>query len=195
MDVGPHRIRYFFRDHLADPLHRHLPGHGSQEQGRPSRSLLLHRRRILLASLEERVEELLKPVIEEIGYSLYDLQYVKEGKDFYLRIYIDKEEGISLEDCEKVNNQVSDLLDEKSGIKDPYFLEVSSPGIERMIRKERHLQENIGNKIEVRLFKPLEGKKVYEGILNSFNEEMIELEEIKIPRKDIATMKTVYDWE
>lgn len=153
------------------------------------------RRRILLASLEERVEELLKPVIEEIGYSLYDLQYVKEGKDFYLRIYIDKEEGISLEDCEKVNNQVSDLLDEKSGIKDPYFLEVSSPGIERMIRKERHLQENIGNKIEVRLFKPLEGKKVYEGILNSFNEEMIELEEIKIPRKDITTMKTVYDWE
>ena len=98
-----------------------------------------------MASLEERVEELLKPVIEEIGYSLYDLQYVKEGKDFYLRIYIDKEEGISLEDCEKVNNQVSDLLDEKSGIKDPYFLEVSSPGIERMIRKERHLQENIGN--------------------------------------------------
>ena len=148
-----------------------------------------------MASLEERVEELLKPVIEEIGYSLYDLQYVKERKDFYLRIYIDKEEGISLEDCEKVNNQVSDLLDEKSGIKDPYFLEVSSPGIERMIRKERHLQENIGNKIEVRLFKPLEGKKVYEGILNSFNEEMIELEEIKIPRKDIATMKTVYDWE
>lgn len=80
-----------------------------------------------MANIEEKVENLLKPTIEKIGYDLYDVEYAKEGKNFFLRILIDKQEGISIEDCEKVNNAINDLLDEADYIKEQYFLEVSSP--------------------------------------------------------------------
>ena len=85
-----------------------------------------------MANIEEKVENLLKEKIENIGYDLYDVEYAKEGKNYFLRIYIDKPEGIDLKDCEKVNDEISDILDEVNYIKDQYFLEVSSPGIERI---------------------------------------------------------------
>ena len=88
-----------------------------------------------MANIEEKIENLLKPKIENIGYELYDVEYVKEGKNFFLRIFIDSPKGIDLNDCEKVNNEITDLLDEKDYIKEQYFLEVSSPGIERVLRK------------------------------------------------------------
>jgi len=92
-----------------------------------------------LASIEERVETLVKNAIEELGYQLYYVQYAKEGRDYFLRIFIEKEEGnISLEDCEKVNNSIEELLDKADYIKEQYFLEVSSTGIEKIIRKEKH---------------------------------------------------------
>ena len=91
-----------------------------------------------MANIEEKVEKLLKEKIEKIGYELYDVEYSKEGKNYFLRVYIDKNEGISLEDCEKVNNEIIPLLDEADYITNMYFLEVSSPGIERIIRKEKH---------------------------------------------------------
>ena len=84
-------------------------------------------------SIETKVEELLKDIIENIGYELYDVRYEKEGKDYYLRIIIDKPEGIDINDCENVNNAINDMLDEADYIKDQYFLEVSSPGIERIL--------------------------------------------------------------
>ena len=84
-----------------------------------------------MPKIEENVETLIMPIIEDLGYILYDVQYVKEAKDYYLRVFIDKKEGISLEDCEKVNNAITDILDEKNYIKDQYFLEISSPGIEK----------------------------------------------------------------
>ena len=80
----------------------------------------------ILASIEERVEKLLQPTIEEIGYELYDIEYAKEGKNYFLRVFIDKPEGIDLQDCEKVNNAINDILDEADYIKEQYFLEVSS---------------------------------------------------------------------
>ena len=87
-----------------------------------------------MAKIEEKVEQLVKDPIEKLGYSLYDVEYVKEGPEYYLRIYIDKESGIDLNDCEKVNDEINDLLDQADYIKDQYFLEVSSPGIERILK-------------------------------------------------------------
>ena len=98
-----------------------------------------------MASIEERVENLVESTINSLGYELYDVEYTKEGKDYFLRIFIDKPEGIDLNDCEKVNDGINDLLDKADYIKEQYFLEVSSPGIERILKKEKHLEENIEN--------------------------------------------------
>ena len=150
-----------------------------------------------MANIEEKVENLLKETIENIGYDLYDVEYAKEGKNYFLRIYIDKPEGIDLKDCEKVNDAISDLLDEADYIKDQYFLEVSSPGIERVLRKDKHLEQNKGKEIAIKLFKKDEnGEKEYQGILQDFDDETITLEDnINIERKSIAQIKTVYNWD
>ena len=87
-----------------------------------------------MSKIEKNVEELINPIVTNLGYKLYDVIYEKEAKDYYLRIFIDNENGISLEDCEKVNNAITEILDEKDYIKDQYFLEVSSPGIERILK-------------------------------------------------------------
>ena len=151
-----------------------------------------------MASIEERVEELVKKPIEDLGYILYDVQYSKEGKDYFLRIFIDSKNGIDLNDCEKVNDAINDLLDSADYIKEQYFLEVSSPGVERVLRKDRHLEENIGSIVEVKLFKQLDGKKEYIGILKNFNEKSVEIEDennISIERNNIAQIKLHYNWD
>ncbi len=149
-----------------------------------------------MANIEEKVEKLVKEPIEKIGYKLYDVEYSKEGKDYFLRIFIDKDNGIDLNDCEKVNDAISDILDEANYIKEQYFLEVSSPGIERILRKDKHLEENIGEEINIRLFKKDEnGLKEYQGILKNFDNEFIELQDsVKIERKNISQIKKVYNW-
>lgn len=149
-----------------------------------------------MANIEQKVENLLKEKIESLGYELYDVEYSKEGKNCFLRIFIDKKDGIDLNDCEKVNNEINDLLDGADYIKEQYFLEVSSPGIERILRKDKHLKENIGKEITIKLFKKDErGNKEYQGILEQFDEDTIKLvNEIVIERKNIAQIKTVYNW-
>ena len=153
-----------------------------------------------MANIEERVESLLKKPIEDLGYSLYDVQYVKEGQDYYLRIFIEKPNGsIDLNDCEKVNDGINDLLDKADYINKQYFLEVSSPGVERVLKKDKHLQNNIGANVQVKLFKQLNGKKQYEGILKDFDENTIEIEttvqNLKIERQNIAQIRTIFDWK
>lgn len=130
-----------------------------------------------MASIEERVESLVKEPINNLGYDLYDVMYIKEGKDYFLRIFIDNEKGIDLNDCEKVNDAISDLLDNANYIKEQYFLEVSSPGIERIIRKDEHLSQNIGEKVSIKLFKALNGKKEYIGILKRYDSNIVEIED------------------
>ena len=152
-----------------------------------------------MAKIEEKVESLIEPKVQELGYNLYDVEYVKEGKEYYLRVYIDKDTGISLEDCELVSNNINELLDQADYIKEQYFLEVSSPGIERILKKDKHLKDNIGNEVQIKLFKPFEGKKQYKGILKDFDETKIEIvsqneEQIEIDRKNISQIKTVYNW-
>lgn len=150
-----------------------------------------------MAKIEEKVENLVKDKVQKLGYNLYDVEYVKEGKEFYLRIYIDKPTGITLEDCELVSNNVNELLDEADYIKEQYFLKVSSPGIERILKKDKHLKENIGKKVQIKLFKPFNGQKQYEGILKDFNENAVTIENLqnlKIERQNISQIKTIFDW-
>lgn len=152
-----------------------------------------------MANIESKVEETIKPIIEKLGYDLYDVLYLKEGKDYYLRIVIDNDKGIDLKDCEKVNDAINDILDEKDYIKEQYFLEVSSPGLERLLRKEKHFLAQIGNEIQINLFRPLNKKKELIGVLKSFenNEITIEIENeiLKLKMKDIVSAKTVFDFE
>ena len=151
-----------------------------------------------MTKLEENIQTLLNPEIESLGYELYDVIYVKEAKDFYLKIFIDKESGISIEDCEKVSNVISDILDKEDPIKEQYFLEVSSAGLERVLRSDKHLKDNIGKEIEVKLFKNYENQKVYEGILKDFDNVTITIDVennlINLDRKNIAIIKTIYRW-
>jgi len=149
-----------------------------------------------LAKIEEKVEALIEGNITKLGYNLYDVEYVKEGKDYFLKVYIDNPKGITLEDCELVSDNITELLDKEDYIKEQYFLEVSSPGIERILRKDIHLKDNIGGKVQIKLFKPVDGKKQYIGILKDFNEENIIIDEdVEIARKNIAQIKTIFDWK
>lgn len=120
-----------------------------------------------MSNIEEKVEKLVKKPIEDLGYSLYDVQYVKEGQDYYLRIFIEKPNGtIDLNDCEKVNDGINDLLDKADYIKEQYFLEVSSTGLEKVLRRDEHLEQNIGKEVEVKLFKAIDLESNTENIEN-----------------------------
>lgn len=150
-----------------------------------------------MTNTESKVEKLIAPKVEKLGYDLYDVEYVKEGKDYFLRVYIESPKGISLDDCEKVSNEITDILDKEDYIKEQYFLEVSSTGVEKILKKDKHLKTNIGVKVQVKLFKPIEKNKQYQGILKGFNENevIIEIdEEIKLERKNISQIKTIYNW-
>lgn len=153
-----------------------------------------------MANIEEKVTLLLEPIITNLNYELYDIEYAKEGKDYYLRIFIDSPKGIDLNDCEKVNDAITDILDEADYIKEQYFLEVSSPGVERILRKDKHLKQNIGKNVNAKLFKKDQnGNKEYNGVLKSFDKDSITLEidkaEKNIERKSIAQLKTIFDWD
>jgi len=151
-----------------------------------------------LASIEEKVTKLVQPIINSLGYEIYDLEYVKEGKDYYLRIFIDKEDGITVDDCEKVNNAITDILDEEDYIKEQYYLEISSSGLERRLTKDWHFAKYLGTKVEAKLFKPQDKQKEIIGILKSFDKQQVTIEienkNIVVERKNIALIKTVYDF-
>lgn len=148
-----------------------------------------------MANIEEKVENKIKKPIEEAGYSLYDVQYAKEGAENYLRIFIEKHEGITIEDCEAVNDIVNPILDKEDIIKDQYYLEVSSTGIEKNIRKLEHYKQAIGTEIKVSLFKKDEnGNKEIQGILKDVNEKQIIIDDMAINLINISQAKTVYHW-
>ena len=146
---------------------------------------------------EQKAEALLLPIIEANNFELVDVEYVKEGPEYYLRIYIDKESGIDLNDCEKVSNEINEILDKADYIKEQYYLEVSSPGIERLLRKDWQLKKFKGDEVNIKLFKKDEnGKKEYTGILGDITENTLDVdigENVKIDRKVISQVKTVYE--
>ena len=136
----------------------------------------------------EQIAEIVKPIAEELNYDIYHIEYVKESGEYYLRIYIEKDGGVSLNDCEALSRRVSDVLDEKDPITDAYFLEVSSPGLNRTLFTNEHYTRFIGNEVLVKLAKAVEGTKTIKGILKENNESSITVEgaeEINIPKDKI----------
>ena len=151
-----------------------------------------------MTSLEKKIFEELEPIINGLNISLYDVIYEKEGKDFYLRIFIEKDGGVDISDCENVNNAINDILDEKDFIKGHYYLEVSSAGLEKILRLDKHFEKNIGNKIQISLYKPINNSKNVIGILKDYDDEKVIVESdeiIEINKNDISLIKTVFDWD
>ena len=151
-----------------------------------------------MTSLEKKIFEELEPIINGLNISLYDVIYEKEGKDFYLRIFIEKDGGVDISDCENVNNAINDILDEKDFIKGHYYLEVSSAGLEKTLRLDKHFENNIGNKIQISLYKPINNSKNVIGILKDYDDEKVIVDSdeiIEINKNDISLIKTVFDWD
>ncbi|MCM1057196.1 MAG: ribosome maturation factor RimP [Firmicutes bacterium] len=142
---------------------------------------------------ESRTERLLGPIAEAAGVSIYDVEYVKEGSDHYLRAYIDKPGGVNIQDCENVSRALSDALDEEDFIPDAYILEVSSPGLGRALKKDRHLQASLGEEVEIKLYKPVDKCKEFTGVLESFDSKTLTVRAGDVPRTfdraDIALVR------
>ena len=148
---------------------------------------------------ESRAEAILEPIDAANNCEIYDVEYIKEGSDWYLRAYIDKPEGVNIVDCENVSRAFSEKLDQEDFIPDAYILEVSSPGLGRTLKKDRHLTKSIGEEVEVRLYKPLEvennkGKTVkqkeFVGILKGFDKDTITIEVEDENKKDDSEART-----
>ena len=139
-------------------------------------------------ALVTQIYEMVKPIADELNYEIYHIEYVKENGEYYLRIYIEKEGGITLNDCEALSRRVSDIMDEKDPIEEAYFLEVSSPGLNRNLFTESHYKRFVGREIMVKLTKAIDVKKNIKGILKEVNEENIIVEAdtlISIPKEKI----------
>lgn len=147
---------------------------------------------------EARTEQLLLPIAQKAGVEIYDVEYVKEGSDWYLRAYIDKPEGVNIGDCETVSRALSEKLDEEDFIEDAYILEVSSPGLGRTLKKDKHLEKSLGMEVEIRLYKPLEKCKEFTGILKNYDAGQIIIEtadkEMTFARKEIALIRLALDF-
>lgn len=126
-----------------------------------------------MASAAERVYSLIKETVEECGVELWDVRYLKEGASYYLRVFIDKADGINIDDCTNVSHAIDPIIDEADPIKDSYYLEVCSPGVERELTRDYHYERFIGEKIKIKLYKALDGKKEFMGILKSFSDTVI----------------------
>lgn len=147
---------------------------------------------------ETRSEQILQPIVEANGCEIYDVEYVKEGSDWYLRVYLDKPEGVNIIDCENVSRAFSEKLDEADFIPDAYILEVSSPGLGRALKKDRHLEKSLGAEVEVKTYKPIDKQKEFTGILKGYNKETITIEteekEIVFAKSDVAIIRLALDF-
>lgn len=147
---------------------------------------------------ETQTEQLVTPILEKYGFELYDVEYVKEGGNNYLRVYIDKPGGIAVNDCETVAREMNPILDEKDFIPDSYVFEVSSPGLGRALKKEKHLLKSIGEEVEIRTFRPINHEKQFEGILTAFDDKELTIvlddeQELTFARTDIALIRLALD--
>ncbi len=148
---------------------------------------------------ESKTEELLEPIVAEAGFELVDVEYVKEAGTWYLRAYIDKPGGITVDDCEAVSRKFSDILDEKDYIEDSYIFEVSSPGLGRPLKKEKDFQRSLGEDVEIRTYRPIEGQKEFEGVLKAFDKNTVTIAyeddtEQVFQRNEIALIRLALDF-
>jgi ribosome maturation factor RimP len=148
---------------------------------------------------EERTEALVMPIIEANRFELVDVEYVKEGGSWYLRAYIDKPGGITVDDCEIVNRALSDLLDQEDFIEDSYILEVSSPGLGRPLKKEKDFIRSMGEEVEIRTYRMIDKQKEFYGILKAYDRDTVtivteEEEELVFQRDNIALIRLAFDF-
>ncbi|NMA66714.1 MAG: ribosome maturation factor RimP [Clostridiaceae bacterium] len=147
-------------------------------------------------SISEIIASLAEPVVQEAGCELVDVEYVKEGADWFLRVYIDKPGGVTLEDCENVSRPLNKIIDEEDPIKNAYYLEVSSPGLERKLKKPRDFEKALGSLVEIRLYQAVDNRKRFEGELVSFDGDCLKIktendEEYEFCMEQIAKAKTL----
>ena len=147
---------------------------------------------------EQKAEALLSPIVESNGFELVDVEYVKEAGNWYLRGYIDKPGGITVNDCETVSRAFSDRLDEEDFIEDSYIMEISSPGLDRPLKKEKDFARSIGKLVEIRTYRPIEKQKEFCGELTAYDNNSVTIDEEGTPRtfdkKDIALVRLAIDF-
>lgn len=145
-------------------------------------------------SIETTVEEIVEKITEPLGFEIVDVEYVKEAGEYYLRVYLDKEGGISLDDCEQVSRKLSEQLDKEDPISENYFLEVSSPGLDRPLKKEKDFIKYQGRDVEIKLYKAVDGVKQFEGELVGLTEDknikiIIDGNEVEFNKKEVALVR------
>lgn len=148
---------------------------------------------------EARTRELITPILDRMNFELVDVEYVKEGAEWYLRAYIDKEGGITVNDCEAVSREMNEILDREDYVEGSYIFEVSSPGLDRPLRSERDFARSVGKAVEIRTYRPIGGSKEFSGILSSYDGDSVTIrgeegEEATFPRADIALIRLAFDW-
>ena len=148
---------------------------------------------------EEKTEQFVLPILERMGFELIDVEYVKEGSTFYLRIYVDKEGGITVNDCEAVAREMNEILDREDYISDPYVFEVSSPGIGRPLKKEKDFIRNLDMEVEIHTYRMINKSKEFVGLLKSFNEENVTIETVDgdlltFAKADISLIREYIEW-
>lgn len=147
---------------------------------------------------EQKAEALVAPIVEKHGFELVDVEYVKEGGSFYLRAYVDKPGGITVDDCETVSREFSDKLDEADFIDEAYIMEVSSPGLGRPLKKEKDFKRSMGEEVEIRTYRPINREKEFYGVLTAYDEDSVTIDcegEEKIFQKaDIALIRLAFDF-
>ena len=148
---------------------------------------------------EEKTEALLQPIIERHAFELVDVEYVKEGSQWYLRVYIDKPGGITIDDCEVVSREFSEILDVQDYIEDSYIFEVSSPGLGRPLKKEKDFQRNLGKEVEIRTYRMVDKQKEFRGILKQYDSDTVTIEqedgtERVFAKKDMALIRQAFDF-
>ena len=149
-------------------------------------------------NIAQTVHDFLLPVVNELGYYLWDVEYVKEGSEWYLRITIDSPDGITIDDCETVHRAIDPIIDEHDPIENSYHLEVSSPGIERVLRTPEHIEAWAGEEVEAKLFAALDGKKSLRGILVGIEDGIVSIDcqgkVYAVEHKKISRMTTVFEF-
>ena len=148
---------------------------------------------------EQKTETLLEPIITRLGFELVDVEYVKEGGQWYLRAYIDKPGGITVDDCEAVSREFSDILDEKDYIEDSYIFEVSSLGLGRPLKKEKDFKRSLGEEVEVRTYRAIDHQKEFIGILDGYDKDTVTIayedgEKQTFEKKEIALIRLAFDF-
>lgn len=139
-----------------------------------------------MSKVIEVVEQIVEPIVNDLNLELVDIEYVKEGKSWFLRVFIDKEQGIDIEECGMVSEKLSEKLDELDPIPYNYFLEVSSPGAERPLKKQKDYEKAVGKNVHIKTYEPIDGEKIFEGVLTNFTGDTVRVEvKIKTRKKTI----------